>query len=563
MEKEKLISLVCAVQQGESEAATNLYNAFHQDLYYHISKTVNDPALAEDLLQDTFIEIFQTIDQLNEPAAFVTWSKQIAYHRCTAYFRKRREILADEDEDGYSVFDTIEEDRAEFIPDEALDKEDLKQTIHAMIAQLPPEQRSALLMRYFDEISVEEIAKIQGVSEGTVKSRLNYGRKAIKRAVEDYEKKNDVKLHCVGIIPLLLWLFREYAVANKISLTATTASASYAAASSASVATTTAAPIVAESVKAGAKAAGKFAVKKLIAGIAAVAVVIGGVAVGLSSQTPQDSTSISTEATSVPGTSANTETTSVPGTSANTETTSTPATEPQKRMLWYGYGSTSMASSDGTRFDLEVTSMDESQIKGILTRSKLFEIGHQTAFTGTGKKVDNTIEYTIHFENPAVLGTIPTFEHHEIVLVYDITSDIFWMNDFYRVTMEHISTRNDTPIMTDETWSGYGKDVIEGYSNNSDHLFVMHIEKMSEVEIYGTLTVYHNNAIDHAFEFWGQGYLGSDNRYYYEIRLETSKTDKDISQYSNTVHSLDYNPSKQVFRMSRPFIIYLYSDNST
>ena len=90
MEKEKLIKLVCAVQQGESEAATELYNAFSQHLYYHILKTVNDPTLAEDLLQDTFIEIFQKIHQLNEPAAFVSWSKQIAYHKCIADSRKRR-----------------------------------------------------------------------------------------------------------------------------------------------------------------------------------------------------------------------------------------------------------------------------------------------------------------------------------------------------------------------------------------------------------------------------------------------------------------------------------------
>ena len=57
-----------------------------------------------------------------------------------------------------------------------------------MIDELPEEQRSALLLRYFDEISVKEIAEIQGVTEGTVKSRLNYGRKAVKEAVEGYEK---------------------------------------------------------------------------------------------------------------------------------------------------------------------------------------------------------------------------------------------------------------------------------------------------------------------------------------------------------------------------------------
>ena len=286
MEKEKLVSLVVAVQQGEEQAATELYNAFHKELYYYICKTADDSALAEDLLQETFIEIFQTIGQLNEPAAFVSWSRQIAYHRCTAYFRKRRELLADEDEDGNSVFDNVQEERAEFIPDEALDKEDLKQTIHAMIATLPMEQRSALLLRYFDELSVKEIADIQGVSEGTVKSRLNYGRKAIQKSVEDYEKKNGIKLHCVAIVPLLLWLFREYAISNGITRGAGSAAAAYTAAAAgnaanaaiaaaetagaASVAAETAA-VATETAVATAETAGAASVAAETAGAAAVA----------------------------------------------------------------------------------------------------------------------------------------------------------------------------------------------------------------------------------------------------------------------------------------------------
>lgn len=69
------------------------------------------------------------------------------------------------------------------------------------------EQRSATMLYYYDELSIKQIAQIQGVSEGTVKSRLNYARKSIKASVEEYEKKNNIKLHCVGVLPLLLWLF--------------------------------------------------------------------------------------------------------------------------------------------------------------------------------------------------------------------------------------------------------------------------------------------------------------------------------------------------------------------
>jgi len=230
--KEQLISIVTAAQRGEENAVSELYNTFYMDLHYYIMKTVKDSELAADLTQDTFIEILQTIQSLREPAAFPIWSRRIAYHKCTAHFRKRKDVLETENEEGVSVFDNLVEERDEFIPDEALDKAELKQAIRAILDELPEEQRSAIMMRYFDEIPVKDIALIQGVSEGTVKSRLNYARKAIKQAVKEYEKKTGVKLHIKGIVPLLLWLFREYRIANdysatKEAVTATVTSASF------------------------------------------------------------------------------------------------------------------------------------------------------------------------------------------------------------------------------------------------------------------------------------------------------------------------------------------------
>lgn len=219
IQKEQLISIVTAAQKGEENAVSVLYNTFYMDLHYYIMKIVKDPELAADLTQDTFIEILQTIQSLREPAAFPIWSRRIAYHKCTAHFRKRKDVLKTENEEGLSVFDNLVEERDEFIPDEALDKAELKQAIQVILDELPEEQRSAIMMRYFDEIPVKDIALIQGVSEGTVKSRLNYARKAIKEAVKEYEKKTGVKLHIKGIVPLLLWLFREYKISNDYSAT--------------------------------------------------------------------------------------------------------------------------------------------------------------------------------------------------------------------------------------------------------------------------------------------------------------------------------------------------------
>lgn len=500
MEREKLISLVCAVQQGEDEAATNLYNAFHQDLYYHISKTVNDPVLAEDLLQDTFIEIFQTIDQLNEPAAFVIWSKQIAYHKCTAYFKKRREILADEDEDGFSVFDTIEEDRAEFIPDEALDKEDLKQTIHAMIDELPPEQRSAILLRYFDEISVKEIAEIQSVTEGTVKSRLNYGRKAIKQAVEHYEKKNGVKLHCAGVIPLLLWLFREYAIANSISLTSTTASAAYAAANAA-------APVVAEGVKAGATAAGKFAAKKIVAGITAAAVVSGSIAAGIVLSKPQE----------------------------------TMPTE------WVGYGDAFHVVDSRHRFEMSVEEMDKNGTVGHLEVSYLYDTVHESDFEGSGTEADGKILYEISFATDSIETLTGEYALPAITAVYDMEAQTLTLDDYYNVEMKPV--QEAPTIVENAKWSGYGTDNYLG-AITPNHLLELSVNIMSATEITGKFKITYGSETDHVSEFTGRGFADRDGSIYYEIALETPRVVEDITTITLEHFWLRYDPNTETFAAS-------------
>ena len=283
MERDKLISLVSKAKQGDPDALNDLFNAFYNDVYYFALKTVKDDQVACDVTQETFIEVINTLDQLEQEAAFVTWLKKITYHQCTRYFKKKKDIIVDEDEDGNTVFDTLQEEKADFIPEEALDKEDFKKTIMGMIDNLSEEQRAAVMMFYYDELSIKQIAEIQNTNENTVKSRLNYAKKGIKKSVEDYEKKNGVKLHCVGVLPLLLWLFKDY-FAQSAPATATAVAEGVAAATgttvtitttaTATTVTTTAATTTAVGV--GAKIAALPIATKIVAGIVAASLVIGG-----------------------------------------------------------------------------------------------------------------------------------------------------------------------------------------------------------------------------------------------------------------------------------------------
>ena len=488
---ERLAALVRRMQAGDENATSELYQASYEDLYYYIMKTVKDPEQAADLTQETFIEIMQTIGNLQEPAAFVAWSRQIAFHKCTAFFRKRKDVLADETEDGYTIFENAVEERTEFIPDEALDKAELKQTILSIIDGLPPEQRSAILLRYFDELSVKEIADAQGVSEGTVKSRLNYGRKSIKQAVEDYEKKNGIKLRCAGVVPLLLWLFKGYAKAEGAKEVA-------------SAAADAASPALTEGLKKGAKKVGKFAVKKLVAWLTAATVVTGGVT----------ATALLHEKSEAP--------------------------KKEKSLTWCGYGAD--INNSTRRFDMTVEKRTSERISGQLQVSYLYETTQDSNFAGEGVRAGNDIVYTITFDSPAVIGEVATFSYDTMELTYHEDSDSFSFDGVYKVSMERAGKTGPKVLTAKAKFSGLGEDNFYNSLANDGHLFEMDIEKMTEAEIRGTLKVSLNGNTDHLTEFEGRGYL-HQGEYRYEIKLHSPRTQSGLIDLALDTFWLYYDPA--------------------
>ena len=284
MERDLLISLVTKAQKGDSAAMDELFAHFYNDVYYFALKTVTDSDIACDITQETFLEIIHTIGNLREPAAFVTWMKQITYHQCTRYFRKKKDVLVEEDEDGNTIFDNLADESEGSIPSEVYEKEDFRNTILGIINELTEEQRSAVMMYYFDELTVGQIAQIQGVSEGTVKSRLNYARKAIKKSVEAYEKKHNIRLHSFSFLPLFLLFFGKElmpaAKAAEIGSVVSEAASAVATGSAVVGGTTAAVSAEATATTAGTGIAAKIAampiVTKMVAGIAAALIVFGG-----------------------------------------------------------------------------------------------------------------------------------------------------------------------------------------------------------------------------------------------------------------------------------------------
>ena len=217
MAKQDLSPLVLAAQRGDQQALSDLLEASYRDLYFYAYQTVKNEDLAADITQESCLEIISTISQLREPNAFVVWARRITYHQCTRFFRESKEVTVEANEEGETIFDQIPDENEGVLPEQVqLDKE-FRATMQQLLDELPAQQRTALMLYYYEKLSVSQIAQIQDTTEGTVKSRLNYGRKAVKAKVEEYEKKTGLRLHSIAPLPLLFFLFGRQSAAAMAS----------------------------------------------------------------------------------------------------------------------------------------------------------------------------------------------------------------------------------------------------------------------------------------------------------------------------------------------------------
>lgn len=279
MDYKKVGELVVKAQSGDKKALNDLFGECYGDLYYFALKTVKNEDAAADAVQESAIDIINTIGELKNPEAFVLWSHRIVYCKCTKYFKQSAEICADENEDGETVFDSLKDEDPLSVPENVVLNNELRSAVASILETLPAEQRAAMTLYYFDELSVFEIAAIQEVSEGTVKSRLNYGRKAVKAKVEEYEEKTGTKLHS-AFIPFMLKGMLKTERASICAAVPNTVGAAAEGAVQVAAVKAAAAPVI-KTIISGGKLV--MSTKKLIAIIAASLAVVmaGGVAIGV------------------------------------------------------------------------------------------------------------------------------------------------------------------------------------------------------------------------------------------------------------------------------------------
>ena len=214
---EDLKHLVELSKKGDQQAIAQLYEQTSRRAYYLAKQLVKDEDQAQDIVQDAYVKVFTNLPLLEQVENFQGWLNTIVVNRSKDYLKKKKPMLFSQmvsEEDEGSELD-FEDEGGYFSPDQKVDYAETKRLIQGMIDRLPQEQRMAIVLFYLEEMPVKQIARVMECSEGTVKSRLNYGRKAIKAQVLELEKKG-TKLYCVPFIPFLYWLFRQQVLSTVV-----------------------------------------------------------------------------------------------------------------------------------------------------------------------------------------------------------------------------------------------------------------------------------------------------------------------------------------------------------
>ncbi len=181
------LALVRRARAGDYRAFDLLVVKYQSRLISLAFKFSKDLQLAEDIVQDSLIKSFKSLDSFREDSSFYTWVYRITVNTSKNFLvskKRKDELLAsDMHEDGSLDLNSIETDN----PENLLKASELKDILTSTLNQLGEDTKTALTLREFDGLSYEQISEIVNCPVGTVRSRIFRGREVLEEAIKKYK----------------------------------------------------------------------------------------------------------------------------------------------------------------------------------------------------------------------------------------------------------------------------------------------------------------------------------------------------------------------------------------
>lgn len=173
------------IRKHDKNAFTELYNATYDDLYRYAFYFLKDSHMAQDALQEIYISVYKNISTLKSDRLLYSWIRQITYHVCCDFTRKKNSISTYET---YGVSDDVSflqiADSGDSLQD--IWDQDLSEHLDEWLKELSPHVRQAFILRYQNGLKLEEIADFMNCSLSSVKRYLNTSRDFLRTRLDKY-----------------------------------------------------------------------------------------------------------------------------------------------------------------------------------------------------------------------------------------------------------------------------------------------------------------------------------------------------------------------------------------
>ena len=176
--------LISQFINGDEKSLGLLIDKYKNRIYSFIYSKVLDKNATEDIFQDTFIKVINTLKKGNyrEEGKFLPWTMRIAHNLVIDFFRKNNKIKVFDNTDEFDIFSILKDESLNV--ENQFVKEQVYEDVKRIIEELPKDQKEVLIMRMYREMSFKEIAEITGVSINTALGRMRYALINMRKLIE-------------------------------------------------------------------------------------------------------------------------------------------------------------------------------------------------------------------------------------------------------------------------------------------------------------------------------------------------------------------------------------------
>ncbi|OEF96127.1 RNA polymerase sigma factor [Desulfuribacillus alkaliarsenatis] len=175
----KLVSIMKRKDNSQIEMQRFIYDMFYSKVYKAICYITRDPDITQDILQETFIKAFKNLDSIKDPEKMGAWLTTIAVRTTKDYYNKHNKSNNNVSIDS-EVF--VEIKQTEWVAktvEKSVELSTLKEQLAKKIDELPPEYREVFVLKYYAELTYEEISEVLDLKVGTVKSRIHRAKQKL------------------------------------------------------------------------------------------------------------------------------------------------------------------------------------------------------------------------------------------------------------------------------------------------------------------------------------------------------------------------------------------------